>query len=194
MAYLPDPTALTTVFPRVNAKDFAMQVRLIEEQYRRMYPLIAYSCFNKAVTPTAVTASGDRAPVGAAGTTKFDPIWNESVDPTSSTWKQPHASPGTVVAAETDQYLTPVPINARIQRINKETQLKKYGFDKVRDLTLFIPLSLMDRRGITAQHNDKFLWNNFEYVVLELNTNGYWKNSDISLYMVLNCEQRRKGA
>lgn len=194
MAYLLDPAALTTVFPRANAKDFAMQVRLIEEQYQRMYPLVAYSCLNKAVTTTSVTASGDRAPVGAAGTTKFDPIWGESVDPNSSTWQQPHATPGTVVATDTDQYLTPIPINARVQRINRESQLKKYGFDKVRDLTLFIPLSLLDRRGVTAQHNDKFLWSGYEYVVLDLNTSGYWKNSDIAMYMVLNCEQKRKGS
>jgi hypothetical protein len=181
------------VFPRVNAKDLQSQIRLIEEQYRRFYPLIQYSCLKKAVTPSAPTLTGDRLVVGKAGTTKFDPVWGESVDSAAVEWSQPHATAGTVPAADVELYHTPVPINARVQRINKETQLKKYGFDKVRDLTLFIPLSLLDRAAITVKNGDLFDWNAHSYTVIEQNTNGYWKNTDLSLYMVMNCEQRRRG-
>lgn len=194
MPYLPEVTALQTVFPKIDTRDFEFQLRLIDEQYERMYPRIAYVCLKKAVTVTAVTASGDRTPVGEAGTTTFDPIWGEAIAPGAVAWLQPHATVGDVVATDVEQYADPVTVNARIQRITKETQIKKYGFDKVRDLTLFIPLSILDRVGVTCKHGDKFTWNSYEYEVLELNTQGYWKNTDVALYMALNCEQRRRGA
>lgn len=194
MPYLPDPAALETAFPKVNTRDMVFQIRLIEEQYRRMYPLISYSCIKVAINPTTITPNGDRSPVGAPGTTKFDPVWNEAVDSSLTSWKQPHATPGTVLSTEVEQFTTPLQINARVQRISRETELKKYGFDKVRDLTLFIPLTLLDRKGIKVKHGDKFNWSGSEYTVLDFNTNGYWKNTDVAMYMVLNCEHRRKGA
>lgn len=193
MPYLPNPAALETSFPKVNTKDMAFQIRLIEEMYRRKFPLISYSCLKIAVNPTSITPNGDRAPVGAPGTTKFDPVWNEAVDPLQTSWKQPHATAGNVLATDVEQFTDPIGINARVQRISKETELKKYGFDKVRDLTLFIPLTLLDRKGIKVKHGDKFDWAEKSYTVLDFNTNGYWKNTDLAMYMVLNCEHRRRG-
>lgn len=194
MPYLPEIGALQTVFPRTSTADFGMQLRVIAEQYEQMYPRIQYECLRKETTPVGMLPSGDIPASGAAGATKFDPIWGESVDQTLTTWQQPHASGGTIQATDVEVYLPPVTVNARIQRISKETQLKKYGFDKVRDLTLFIPLVLLDRVDVTVKHGDRFVWNQFTYMVREHNKVGYWKNTDVAMYMALNCEQWRAGA
>lgn len=194
MPYLPIIAPEETSFPKADTRDLAFQIRAIEELYRRQAPAILYYQLNKAPTPTTTpAATQDRTPVGDAGTTKFDPIWGEVVADTAE-WVQPQGTAGAVSPNENEVFFDPVRINARVQRISKETELKKYGFDKVRDLTLFVPLSILDTFAITVTHGDKFVWNGDEYTVLELNLSGYWKNTDVSLYMAINAEHRRKGS
>ena len=72
--------------------------------------------------------------------------------------------------------------------------LKRYGFDKFRDLLAFSPLSLLDKLSLTVEVGDYFVWDGDEYEVLQYSRDGYWKNSNVRLYLVMNCENRRQGS
>ncbi len=194
MPYLPSLDAEQTVFPKTGGKDLAMQIRMIEDLYRSQYPATSYWQLKKSTTPMTVTATKDRTIVGAAGTTKFDPIWGEKVDPNMVEWTQGHASDGSIKTAETALFYPPLQVHSRRQRISKDTELKKYGFDKVRELLIFIPCSILDSQGITVTVGDKFIWNRGTYKVEECNLNGYWKNSDVALYVVINADNYRVGS
>ena len=193
MPYLPAFTSETTVFPLEQAKDFELQVRLANELYRRKFPQLEYHSLNKATTVATVVANGDRAPVGETGTTKFDPVWGESVNAPNGKWEQPHGTAGVVAATAVELFAEPQHIHFRVQRINKEVELRKYGFDKVRLLTMFTPVSLLDEAGVTIKHGDKIRWNGDYFKVEDFNLNGYWKNTDIPMYMVMNLDHYRLG-
>jgi hypothetical protein len=194
MTYLPLLPAEETEFPRAQTRDLRMQIKIIEEQYTRFYPATEYFPLLKQTTPVTSTATGDRTPSGAAGTTKFDSIYGEMMPTGATEWQQPHGTAGTVPATELSVFDVPVILHSRRQRINKETDLKKYGFDKQRDLLITIPASLLDAAGITVTHGDKFIWNGTEFIVQDHNRQGYWKNTDIALYVVINANQYRKGS
>ena len=76
----------------------------------------------------------------------------------------------------------------------KDYDLKKYGFDEMRDLLLHVPASLLDRVGITAVAGDKFIWNGEEYLTLQVKEAGYWKNTNIRLWVTITAEHKRRGA
>ena len=199
MPYLPSPTTETVVFPLVNQKDFALQVRMIEDKWRRFYPWINYYPILKAVTVD--TDVNGASVVGEPGTTIFDPVYGESVDPLMLVdgWQQPHLS-GTYRAFDTDVFADPVQINARVLLTATDTELHHYGFDRVLDLMLEIPASLFDSVSVTAQAGDKFLWGEGhgstggEYTVIELGPNNRYLNAATMLYVGLNCKSRRKGS
>jgi len=190
MPYLPPQSTEDTNFPEAFGKDLRTQIRMIDEQYKRMFPLIDYYQIRKAVTP----AANANQIVGEATNTKFDPMWGESVDPTMANWTQPHLSNPVLQTQAVEVFDPPIQINARCQRDGLEKELKKYGFDQVRDLIVFIPLSLLDANGITCNAGDKFRWDDHEYTVKQVERVGYWKNTNVRLYILLNCDHLRPGS
>lgn len=194
MTYLPLLAPEATVLPREHARDISTQIRLIAEQFRRYCPATDYYTLSSQVTPVAVTADNDRTPSGTPGTTLFDSVYGEMLPANATKWVQPHGTAGVTPATALEVFLPPLRIHSRRQRVSKETDLKKYGFDKQRDLLITIPLSLLDDVGVTVGHGDKFIWNQVEYRVMDFNKHGYWGNTDVSLYMVINANQYRKGS
>lgn len=197
-SYLPIGIIEHTEFPRADGKDVAMQIRQIEELWRRNYPKIEYYNIKKATSP-ALDGDDELDLVvlsGEEGFTEFDVLWGESVPETVAdvdTWVQPHGKATHSVDSH-DVFWPKVEFHARIQRESKERQLKKWGFDKIRDILVFIPLSSLDRHGITVDVGDKFWWDGDEFNVLQHRKTGYWKNSNVRLYIVMNCEHRRLGS
>lgn len=191
MPYLPPGIIEDAPFPKTWDKDLQMQVRMIVEKWKRMFPAADYFSLKKSVT---ADTTPQHAPVGEAGTTKFDPVYGETVDAAmGANWVQPHAS-GTVKAANVEVFWPAVKIPRRVQRTAKELELKRWGFDKVRTMIVFIPSYFFDLHGITVVAGDKLLWNGESFTVLQFNGDGYWKNSNLPLYMVLNVEHLRVGS
>ncbi len=191
MSYLPPTPTDPTVWPEAYGKDIAVQIRLISEKWKRMFPLLSYYRLKKATTP----ATDPDTPVGETGETQFDPVWGEGVPASMATtgWEQPHGDAASD-AANPELFESPLELNFRVQRVVKETDLKKYGFDQMRDLLLFIPLSILDEAGVTVVHGDYVVWDGDQYTVLQFDRVGYWQNTNARLYMALNCEHRRLGA
>jgi hypothetical protein len=195
MPYLPQLNPEQTAFPKAQQRDLATQVRMIAELYRRQYPATDYYALKFDPTPTSV-ASGtqDRVPSGVAGGTTFDPVWGENLPAGSTEWKQGHGTNGVIPTTDQKVWYPAQKVHSRRQRIDKEVDLKPYGFNKVRKLLIHIPLSMLDDRQITVKHGDKFIWNGVMYSVDEFNKTGYWKNTDITLYMTINAEQLPMGS
>lgn len=195
MTYLPFSLIDETVFPLAYGKDLLQALSIVEEKWARFYPRVNYYSLNKSITPM-VEDNVDQ-PVGEPGTTAFDPLWGEVVDPQMlvSGWTQPHRDESdTLAAGNPEQFLDPVKLHAQIRREAKDQELKKLGFDEVRTLLLTIPLSLLDRADVTVQHGDRIVLDNETYRVEQFTTTGYWKNTNVRIYMVLNCQHARFGS
>lgn len=191
MSYLPPSPTDATSWPEAYGKDIAVQVRLIAEKWQRMFPLLDYYRIKKATTP----ATDPDMPTGESGETQFDPVWGEAVPESMATtgWQQPHGD-ATADAANPELFESPLKMNFRVQRITKETDIKKYGFDQIRDLLLFIPLSILDEKGVTVQSGDYVVWDGDDYLVLQRDRVGYFHNTNVRLYMAFNCEHAREGS
>jgi hypothetical protein len=191
MSYLPPSPTDPTTWPEEYGSDIAVQIRLIDEKWRRTFPLLSYYGLKKATTPATDTDT----PVGESGRTQFDPIWGEAVPATMATtgWVQPHGD-AVADAANPELFEVPLKMNFRVQRIAKDKDLKKYGFDQMRDLLLFIPLSILDDNGVTVKPGDYVVWDGDKYAVLQDNRVGYWGNTNVRLYMALNCVHLKEGS
>lgn len=130
---------------------------------------------------------------GEPGNSKFDILWGESVDATQQTWKQPHLS-GTVKAADVEEFFDPIEVHARVQRILQEKELKKVGFDEVRQLDVFVPLSILDGLNIVINAGDKFMWDAEWYTAKQFELVGYWKNTNVRLFGKITAEHLRTGS
>lgn len=197
MPYLPSSFLHDTAFPEAYDADVRMQIRLIDEQVKRFFPRVLYYCLLNLVGIAGTDPiTGIEAPVGAAGQNTFDDLYGEIVDPAlaGQAWKQPHRDAVLAAGVEVERYAGPVEVPARVQRELKDYDLKKYGFDEMRDLLLHIPAFTLDSLGITSVAGDKFIWNGEEYTVLQVKEAGYWKNTNLRLWVNIMAEHRRRGS
>lgn len=197
MVYLPEDFTHPTTFPHAYGRDVLHAIRQIEERWVRFFPQVSYFPLNKSVTVIERT-NGDvdtESVSGTAGGTVFDPILGEAVDNAAATgkWKQPHLS-GDRRAVNPEKFFPPVRLHAQVRREAKEKELKKLGFDEVRDLLLTIPTSMLDKLGITVTQGDRFVWDNDLFEVQQFETTGYWKNTNLRLYIILNCRHYHPGS
>lgn len=198
--YLPPAAIEDTRFPRAFTKDLRMQIRMIEDLFRRTYPIIDYYVQQKAVTSVCVE-EGSADPetilagtvVGEPGTTQFDPLWGEPVPGSmeGTGWEQPHGNAAHDATDSRGVFDLPVEIHARIQREAKDYTLKRLGFDKIRDLLVFIPTSMLDAQGIQVEPGDEFVWDGERFQVIQRRRDGWWKNTNIRLYVAISAEHAR---
>lgn len=188
--YIPTFTDTPTLFPIPLGKDFRTQVRMIEEKWRRQFPLVQYRPIRIATTERSTTLD---APVGEAGTTRWDPVFGESVDPAMTVLTQPHLS-ADYNAFDNEIFGDAVPINLRINIDVSDEDLKRWGFEKKADAIVAVPASLLDTASLTVQAGDRFTFAAQEYVVKGIGFDGQWKNTDVWLYIMLNCTTRRIGS
>lgn len=183
----------TTEFPKSWSKDIRTQARMAEERWRRSYPLISYYCIKKAITPRDNLSDFDEL-VGETGTTKFDPLWREAV-PANVTdeWEQPNTTDDLDATARY-QHEDAIHLHATVRREGTNYDLQRYGFDKVRDLLLFVPILFFDRFNRKPQPGDIFEWDGDRFYVLETKRSGYWKNSNIRIFYTINSERLRRGS
>jgi hypothetical protein len=186
-----------TVFPKGATKDIALQRRVIEEKWRRFFPQIVYYSMKISTT----VASPVDAVVGEAGSTPFDPIYGEALPHNiGAAWKQPHKNTSTLDSTERGVFRPSVVFNGRMQREALDLDLKRWGFDRIRDLIVFIPRTFVETANITnrgidpLKPGDWFTWDGDPYDVVQRDKDGWWKNTNVRLFYVLNCEHRKLGA
>lgn len=192
MAYFPPDIATTTQFPKPWSKDAQTAARLIEERWRRHCPALPYF-----VLKVDVDVPDEAAPdplLGIAGWTNFDPLEGESVPEMGMDWSQPQLD-DTVDATAHRVFDEPVAIHARVQTEAKESELKLYGFEEIRDLLVVIPKTLLDAAGVEVKNGDEFTWRKQRFEVTEWNNTGDWKNSpDLQFFITINATHARVGS
>jgi hypothetical protein len=191
MALIPGNNVQRTTFPSAYGKDVEMAIRLIEDRWRRSYPQVDYRSFKTATTQQS--SLGVSAPVGESGFTSFDPLYGESLDPSMLVWDNPQTSVG-ADATDVEVFEPGVLVHAQVRTEATERELKKYGFDEIRDLLITIPSSFLDALGVTPKPGDRFVWDGDTYQVLQRKRGGYWKNTNVALYEVINAEHARFGS
>ena len=190
MPYLPTPDLINTRFPNGKSKDVIQQMRIIEEKAKRLYPQIAYH----PIQVQSTEVSNPDKLSGESGTTKYDPLYGESVnDSGSGKWEQPHGQ-SPVDATNAEKFGGPLYIHAIVINEGRDLDLKKYGFDKVRDLVLHIPLVILDEQGITVKEGDEFDWDGHRFMVKQYTRSGYLWGTNIRTYLTANCDHSRAGS
>lgn len=179
-----------TVFPTGSNKDLLMQIKLLREKWKRFYPALPYHQIKKAATPIVNIGT----PVGETNTTKFDPLYMEAIDPVATVVKEPHLS-GDLAASDPEVFVNPVNTYFQVVKESQDKELKKWGFDKARELVLKTPLGILDELTVTVQVGDKVVWNGVPYKIFQLSlTDTLWKNTNVPLFAVLNCGNYRSGS
>ncbi len=188
MPYLPPELLQDTEFPKAYGKDLATQIRMIDEQYKRMFPEVPYYCIKVNMTPVA---TGELS--GEVGSSKIDTLYGEAMDPAAEAWTQPHLS-GTLKAADPEVFDPPQTIHIKIQKADRELDLKKPGIVKVRRLAIVIPAYTLDLLGMTVHEGDKFTWHDDVYYVKKPDPVGWFKNTNVRLFVKADIETRPVGS
>lgn len=197
-SYLPIDVLEYTEFPKANGKDVYRQIAMIEDVWARQMPKVEF--YNAKKFPTASLDEGGEVDPnvlsGEEGTTKYDPLWGERVSDSvanGGAWVQPHGKEDHSVNGR-GVFEVPVLLPCQIERIQKERQMKKYGFDEVREIVATIPVSFLDRFGVKVEAGDKFVWDGEQYEVKQERRDGWWMNSNVRLYVVMACDHWRPGS
>jgi hypothetical protein len=198
--YLPINPIHDTTLPTPWGKDLSFAIRKIEEKFRRFKVRLSYYSLLVDTAPLVDLAHV----VGDSSYTRFDPLWGESValSGVDSLWVQPHlvssgrvgSGSGVSVAEVSDCFDDPVLLYCNVQRDAQDLDLKRWGFDRIRDLIVHIPLSFLDAASIKVKAGDKFSWSGEYYDVAQWTTDGYYFNTNVRLYMVINATHRRRGS
>lgn len=197
MPYLPTSNILETNFPIQFGKDLNHQILLIEEHYQRFFPLITYYPLAYSPEPRGGTGTEDPTDfdtlIGTTAETMIDPLYNEPVPEGSGTWT---AHDATTPQGEADRYVygDTVAMNMRIRRDSKDETRKPTGDSETRVLTGYVPLSILDTLSITVQNGDKLIWDGDWMRVKESGREGYWKNTNVRLYLRLDLETISEGS
>lgn len=149
-------------------------------------------------TPTTPTPVDHGGISGIPGETVMDDLWGEDI-PTNMTaeWVQPHGDDTAGLsydATDTRIYHEPVVIHAAIDRQPTDRTLKKIGIDKMKELLVTIPTPSLDDANLSCSIGDYLVWRGESYEVENVYDRGYWKNTNIFLYVVLNCKRMRRGS
>lgn len=199
MPYLPQDYTHDTELPRAFGQDLMFQARRSVETYERFMPRIEYFVLSVSLTVGSSAPDANDDVVGAAGTTGFDDLYGEAVPVAGGAdWVQPHGTEAgegaTVVATDPEIFLPACTLNGRVRRESRENELKKMGFDRVRDILVTFPTLMLDRHDITTKAGDQFIWDGDRYVVRQEDSGGYWKNTNIRLFRTLSCEHIHSGS
>lgn len=189
MGYQTPSNTTESDMPRLT-KDFTLQRGMCEERARKLSANVLYYCVDKRLTPVT-----PQAPMsGESGSTQFDPVWGEATATDSyGNWIQAHRDP-TVSAATVTKFLEAQSIPAQFRKEASDDELKRWGFDRIKDGVFVLTAYALDQRDIACQPGDVIEYGTLRYKVMQWVVDGLWHQTNIPMYVVLNCETERKGS
>lgn len=196
MAYIPPSVLEDTEFPNVGCgRDLQTISDLLIEKWQRSFPIVDY--YRLLKTPTEATPAHDYIS-GVAGETQVDDLWGEDIPQgLTAEWVQPHGDTAAALALDATAgriYGASVQVNAALDLQPSERTLKKIGLDQAKGVIVTIPTPLLDLVGITCRGGDYFIWRGEKFEVLNWHDRGYFYNTNVYLYMVLDCNRQRIGS
>jgi len=135
-------------------------------------------------------------PSGEDGTTKVDDLWGEDILPDLDEWENPH-NPDTLPGPDATNlrlYDTPVAVHAQVQVEADEWELKRMGISQMQDLLIHFSTYILDIKKIVVKLGDRVTWGGEKYEILKVYPKGYWKNTNIFLYLICDCKRIHIGS
>lgn len=197
MAYIPPEILSDTGFPQVEpcGKDLCTTLDLINEKWSVAFPLVDY--FQLLETPEKALPENDYVN-GPVGQTIEDDLWGEDIPVTlQAEWVQPHSNTVEGLAhdaTDTRVWGPSVQVNAALQLESTERELTKFGIDKKKAIIATVPTRMLDIVGISCAIGDYLIWRGEKFEVLNVKNTGYWYNTNVYLYIVLELNRMRLGS
>jgi hypothetical protein len=186
-----NPTGIDTATP---SKDFAFMNRMIKAKFEGQYAAGSLATYRALKKATTFEGDDVNQLVGEDGTTKYDPLYGDSMDPDMTVWEQPHLS-GVHQAGAVELYDPPVdlPVKVPTEETDREQTLR--GTEVKADLTVYVPTVILDERGITVKPGDWITFRGIDYIVRSVSTSkGRWHNVGVPLYLDLGLVVKRQGS
>lgn len=190
--YLPNKEILGTLFTSVDMSDLETHLRLLEERWKRFFPILDWRQLD--FNPVPMTSGGEAYVAGVDGKTIINPVYNEAIPqgPNDNAnpgvqYQSPHGGP--VDATNRKIYKPTVPIHVQVKRIRPDNALTVTNKAGRSDARFILLCSLLDRAGITVNEGDQVGYRGTRYEIREavIPEDGYWQqNTNIPLYVV--CE------
>jgi len=197
MSYFPFDIVDETTFPKGVGKDLNFNIRVLKEKWNRFYPLLPFHSLVLDYEKVAAGIDGGIS-LGEGVSTSVDDLWGEDLpdfDQTVMDYSNPHSQEDSPEpnAIEGKQYRDPVNTRIHILEEATEYQLKKMGRDLMNDLIATFLTPMLDDNGLVVKSGDEFTWNGERYKILDVKHRGFWKMTNLFLFVECNCEKARYG-
>lgn len=183
-----------------QSDDVATACSLLVEKWETFYPEVDY--FMIDYTPTVPVDKGESLATGERPATIVDPLYGEAVpvrDLGAGAWEiiQPHGSSSEAMevdAPSRKRHKDPLRIHVHVARAEPNPELTLEGTNTAREFTLTIPTALLDVHGIVVKSGDRIRWGVNLLELKEVKIRGYWKWTNIPLYVVAEASIEATGS
>lgn len=171
---------------------------LLIEKWELMYPEVEYRQID--FLPTAAVDAGQAQIVGTLPGTVIDPLTGESIPlDANDEFVQPHGDDpdaDAVDATVTRQFKDAVLLPTFFRRQQVSRRLKATGENTSRHFQVMWPTALLDRFGVVVNVGDEFEYAGRTVEIKEaiIPDRGYWKWTNIPMYVVAWCSYKSKGS
>ena len=199
MAYLPPLDTLDTEVSPADARDIRTAMGLIEEKWRRHYPVVRWHQLD--YTPGMPSEAGEANVIGAIGATRVDDLWGEAVpcDEVTGEFFQPHGKTEEQTPADVGtryKFKDPVEVHCLLQYDPIADPLKLSSTQGMRKARLVVPTVVADRAGLTISVGDEVraLGMRFTIEQAHIPERARWKWTNIPLYIVCMASMTRQNS
>lgn len=181
-----------------SSADLTSHNLLLIEKWELMYPKYAYKQI--LMSPTVAADNGETLTSGTTSGTVVDAVYGEVV-PLHLTrgFVQPHGTKGgapEVDATVSKRFKDPVLLPVYVDRDSTERPLTSRGQEALRYFKIIWPAALLDRYGVSVNAGDEFEYGSQEIEIQSVYVppRGYWKTTNIPLYIQASGSLRVKGS
>lgn len=189
MAYQSPQIVRAAALTPAGSADLRTANALLIEKWQLFYPAGLWRMAD--YTPTASVYAGEAPLSGTLPGQRVDELYGEAVPLTvSGQYFQPHAPGATTDApSERRRYKAGITVNVGFRREPVEDPLELAGAIMSRKFTVTMPVALLDLLSITANVGDAIVLAGQQMEVSEsiVPEGGYWKFTNIPMYVVCKC-------
>lgn len=173
---------------------------ILIEKWELMYPQFDYLMIDYEAT--LPVDKGETLATGVSPATIVDPLYGEAIpvrDLGGGQWEttQPHGTSAAALATDATvrkKYKPAVPLFMHVKRNEQNPELKLEGANPSRDFTLTVPTPLLDKYGVVIKPGDRMRMGVVQMEMKEVRLVGYWKWTNIPLYVRMEASLEAVGS
>lgn len=200
MPYIQPSVIHDAGFTPWQSESLTTACELLIEKWELFYPRFDYLMI--AYEAAVPVDKGESLAVGQPPNTIVDPLYGEAIpvhDLGGGQWEaiQPHGT--SMAAMETDapvrkKYKPAIPLHVHLFRNEQNPELKLEGANPSREFTLTVPTALLDRYGVVIRPGDRMIVGANQIEMKEVRMVGYWKWTNIPLYIKMEASLEARGS